>query len=416
MKYPKTTVLGGREFSRKEFHYPSLEEIYTLSNEDIFIIFQDFNLVFKFCPSKICACQKNILVLSKTGTYSICKVCGERFCCRPEVFQNLQGDLKYFYRCLYLFSQGLNVNNFIDCIGTSEGRVRLFRKRVQSVIISGLENDDVKLGGGIDNIVQTDEMQKGRKRKGNGKQTGHPTVVHGDVVGICDSEKYKFHFCAKSSPGPPTLDEVEPLLSSTLKPGSILFCDGAKAYQKFQDEHPSLVEFLVQLNHSTGEWTRKITLKGKEIVASTNKIDGAWAHVRRFFSKHSVSQKDSFRYLKEFEFFFGPWARAQNPLCRLLYYMQLPVNFENIKGPDLPPKWFDISNAKQSRIAWDVERKSRGHYWRKHKCYYCGAENIINKKLHKITCKKYLSYSKKSVRRPKLKRKISHKKVIKRRT
>ena len=81
------------------------------------------------------------------------------------------------------------------------------------------------------------------------------------------------------------------------------------------------------------------------MTATTNKIDGAWSHLRRFFSNHMVSQADAFRYLKEFEFFFGSWAKSQNALERRLHFMKLDFDLERIKGPELAAVWKDYSNS-----------------------------------------------------------------------
>jgi len=126
--------------------------------------------------------------------------------------------------------------------------------------------------------------------------------------------------------------------------------DGAKCYITFQEKYPQLVPYLMQLNHSVGEWARRVTLEGKKMTATTNKIDGAWSHLRRFFSNHNVSQADAFRYLKEFEFFFGQWAKSQNSFERMLYYMQLDFEIKNIKGPELADAWVDYSKSNISFV------------------------------------------------------------------
>ena len=39
--------------------------------------------------------------------------------------------------------------------------------------------------------------------------------------------------------------------------------------------------------------------------ADTNRIDGVFAHLRRHISNHMVKQKDTHRYVQEFQFFTG---------------------------------------------------------------------------------------------------------------
>ena len=198
------------------------------------------------------------------------------------------------------------------------------------------------MGGSPDNPVSTDGMQKSRKRKG---VHGHPTCVHGEVNGSCDSNRYKFDFVPKKTSGPPRMEYIEDSLVSHLKPGSFLWADGAKLYNKFQTLYPHLVPYLAQLNHSVGQLRKFVNFDGIKISVHTNRIDGAWAHLRRFFNNHMVSQKDAFRYLKMFEFFFGSWAKSQNPLERLLHFMRLPVDLPNIVGPPLPKPWKDRSKS-----------------------------------------------------------------------
>ena len=71
-------------------------------------------------------------------------------------------------------------------------KLMYFRKRMQAVIISGLRADDFKLVGTLHDPINTDDMQKGRKRKGNGAQPSHPTMVQGAVNGICDATHYRY--------------------------------------------------------------------------------------------------------------------------------------------------------------------------------------------------------------------------------
>ena len=58
-----------------------------------------------------------------------------------------------------------------------------------------------------------------------------------------------------------------------------------------------------------------------------------------------VSQSDSFRYLKEFEFFYGTWAKSQNSMDRILHFMNLELDLENVHGPVLAKPWKDLSNS-----------------------------------------------------------------------
>ena len=72
--------------------------------------------------------------------------------------------------------------------------------------------------------------------------------------------------------------------------------------------------------------------------------------------------------------------------------------------------------AKSLRIRWNNERKSKGKYWSKNKCYYYKEEGITNLKNHQKTCKPYLKEEKKSVRLSNQKyygkKKVSKKKMV----
>ena len=112
------------------------------------------------------------------------------------------------YMQLYSFCLRLNHQQAVNFLGSGKEnghKVRNFRKRAQSVIIMGLETENKKLGGGVSNPVATDEMQKGVRRSGNGKQKSKPTRVHGDVQGACDKDRYRFEMTSKESPGPPQI-------------------------------------------------------------------------------------------------------------------------------------------------------------------------------------------------------------------
>ena len=346
--YPLPNFDKEKVFDINDFPFPSIFDILYKSDSEIIEHYQNHNLVHKFCPHKKCCAFEKPLVLSyrcnKKGSLA-CPICKEEYPSRPSAFQNLSGDHKTLFTELYAFSLQLNADQSKKLLGTGKDKNRDFRKRMHSVIITALEKEDVQLGGGVCNPVAVDEMQKGRRRVGNGKQGGHATTVHGDVFGACDNERYRFTMQAKPNSGPPRFEQIEDDFKNWLLPESLVYSDGAKAYIKFQDQYPHLVQYLVQLNHSVGQWTKKVKVEGKNKKATTNKIDGSWSHLRRFFSNHMVSQANAFRYLKEFEFFFGTWSKNQNSFERLLYCMQLQFDINNIEGPELLESWKDRSKG-----------------------------------------------------------------------
>ena len=155
-------------------------------------------------------------------------------------------------------------------------------------------------------------------------------------------------------------------MDGRIRDDSLLLVDGSNQYRSLQDRNPDRFPHMIALLHSkTGEWTRKVKIDGQRINATTNRIDGAFAHARRFLQNHMVSQMNTFRYIKEFEFrlgkfstswhfmmicymivlYWGKWAKGQNAIKRLLHYMQLPFDQTVIESPDLPEPWVDISGS-----------------------------------------------------------------------
>ena len=350
--FPDVTFETEKLFPLQNFEFPSVFDILSKSDEEIVGHYQSHNLVHSHCPNKVCSRYNSKLVLefgnANSRGYLKCSICKETYSSRPAVFENLNGDHKFLYAHLYAFSLELNLSQTQNFLGTGKvngHKARDFRKRMQCVIIKALEVENVQLGGGVSNPVAVDEMQKGRRRVGNGAQKGHATRVHGDAFGACDNDRYRFNMQSKEHPGAPRFEQIENDFQSWLRPDSLVYSDGAKAYIKFQDTYPELVKYLVQLNHSVGQWRKRVVIEGKKTNATTNKIDGAWSHLRRFFSSHMVNQNDSFRYIKEFEFFFGSWAKSQNSFERLLHYMQVGYDPDMITGPDLADPWADISKS-----------------------------------------------------------------------
>ena len=106
------------------------------------------------------------------------------------------------------------------------------------------DNEHFDKLGGVGKIVECDEYEQGRKQKGT---HGHETHVVGDIWGAWDrkSRKCYLEMYTKDSEtderrsGPPTQNEVQPLVRRVIETGSILFTDGAKAYVSPSDDYVS---------------------------------------------------------------------------------------------------------------------------------------------------------------------------------
>ena len=124
-----------------------------------------------------------------------------------------------------------------------------------------------------------------------------------------------------------------------------MIVDFSSQYPIIQDRNPELITQLGRLKHSK-EFVHKIYVDDELINMNTNRLDGSFAFLRKFWNKHMVSQLNTYRYTKEFEFRYGTWSKSQNALERLLHYMRIPFDISVIKGPELAEPWFDISNSK----------------------------------------------------------------------
>jgi len=145
-------------------------------------------------------------------------------------------------------------------------------------------HSDASPFGGKDEEVEADECEIGRKRKG---LHGHDTAVKGYFRGLFERASGRIFIepydkLKKDEDdrrfGPPTVDNVRPLLEK-LTEGSILYTDGARAYESLSKE---LGFRWSSVDHSSGEFSRKQRLWGKLRVVSTQGIDGTWGRLKTF--------------------------------------------------------------------------------------------------------------------------------------
>ena len=78
--------------------------------------------------------------------------------------------------------------------------------------------------------------------------------------------------------GPPTIADVRSLVDK-IDPTSILYTDGARAYEALAKEYG--IKWS-SVDHSSGEFTRRERLWGKLRVVSTQGIDGQWGLLKTF--------------------------------------------------------------------------------------------------------------------------------------
>ena len=158
--------------------------------------------------------------------------------------------------------------------------------------------------GGKDLEVEADECEVGRKRKG---LHGRDSDVKGDFRGLFERHSGRLLVEAYEKTrkddderrfGPPRVEDVRPLVER-LRPGSLLFTDGARAYTSVCKE---LGIFNSQVDHSIGEFARRQTIRRKLRVVSTLGIVGARGNLKNFLRARggcALGQLDSS--VKEFQ-------------------------------------------------------------------------------------------------------------------
>ena len=158
-------------------------------------------------------------------------------------------------------------------------------------------------GRRVADIVESDETEIGRKRKG---LHGHPTIVLADVIGAISrtTGRLLLETMQKLKPGPgfPTRrfgpargDEVQPFLEGRISPGSVYITDGLGCQpglaKKYGLSH-------ISLNHNKGEYSKP----GPGFVAHTNTIDGEWGRYKNWMrGKHGVKRERLYSFIKEWQ-------------------------------------------------------------------------------------------------------------------
>jgi hypothetical protein len=146
------------------------------------------------------------------------------------------------------------------------------------------KHSEVELFGGKDAEVEADECEVGRKRKG---LHGRDSDVKGDFRGLFERRSGRllveaYQKVGKDSDerrfGPPCRDDVLPLVER-LRPGTLLFTDGARAYTSVCKNFGI---YNAQVDHNKGEFSRRENIRGKQRVVSTQGIDGAWGNLKNF--------------------------------------------------------------------------------------------------------------------------------------
>ena len=176
-----------------------------------------------------------------------------------------------------------------------------------------------QLLGGRGCVVEVDETECGRKRKG---LHGHPTSVKMDVWGAVDrckklvifKEFKKWHATEdRRRAGPASAAEVLPFVSKYVACGSTVFSDGLKAYRCNLEDMGYVHD---SVKHADGQFskvrprrmTRLVTSMGK---VHTNTIDGYWGSFKNAMrGMKSLRREHQPLFLAEFM-----WRHNASVLC-----------------------------------------------------------------------------------------------------
>jgi len=160
--------------------------------------------------------------------------------------------------------------------------------------------------GGRDIEVECDETEIGRRQKGI---HGHKKIVKGDVWGAVERDtgrvileiydKMKVQEVVERRFGPPRADELEDLCREHIKPKTVLFTDGARAYEVIAKKVGYLHDYV---DHSSGVYSKKATVGGQLRSVHTNTIDGLWGRLHCWWNNRGgVMEHLHYEVLKEFQ-------------------------------------------------------------------------------------------------------------------
>lgn len=198
-------------------------------------------------------------------------------------------------RILYCFAHNYGERRAALVTGVSVASLSLWFERCRNCVAHTVD-PHARLGG-PGHIVELDETEIGRRRKGG---VGHDTSVRTDITGVFQrSNGHLWLHCfdkMASGPlhdrrfGPPTYHEAVRTFDqgrgqgpdpNHVNAGSIVCTDSAAAYGRAANER-GLTHFTV--NHHAGQFTRQVVHNGRTFLAGTQGLDGTWGLLRRFLA------------------------------------------------------------------------------------------------------------------------------------
>ena len=235
-----------------------------------------------------CECGGSLGELCKNGpsSYRRCTDCRKKIYGKAfSILESSTLSLKQWIHLAYFWAHDCAGNRSVHMLGISHTTVATWSQRFRVCVMNWeAAHSDQKPFGGKDKEVEADECEVGRKRKG---LHGHDTDVKGDFRGIYERSSGRLFIEAydkvqKDSDerrfGPPTVADVRPLVER-IAAGSILYSDGARAYQSLAKEIGLRWSCV---DHSSGEFVRRERLWGKLRTIYTQGIDGTWGSLKTF--------------------------------------------------------------------------------------------------------------------------------------
>lgn len=75
-------------------------------------------------------------------------------------------------------------------------------------------------------------------------------------MGGVDKDYCILELNAKAVSGPPKYEDIREFVENHLAEATFVWTDTAAAYEKAEREHPELIAYLGQVNHTKGEFTK----------------------------------------------------------------------------------------------------------------------------------------------------------------
>jgi len=240
---------------------------------------------------KSCSCGKPLKPSVYYDRGSAYRQCTDRSC-NKKVYGRCDGilesshlSLKQWVYLAYFWAHNSAGSRAEMMLGLSAPSIATWSERFRVCVMNWeAKHSEQEAFGGKDLEVEADECEVGRKRKG---LHGRDSDVKGDFRGLFERRSGRLLVEAYEKVkkdederrfGPPSVGDVRPLVER-LRPGSLLFTDGARAYISVCKE---LGVFNSQVDHNKGEFSRRETIRGKLRVVSTQAIDGTWGNLKNF--------------------------------------------------------------------------------------------------------------------------------------